>query len=266
VNKKLKSKFFSVLSLRKYNRIYKFHKGTGRVKAFQRVLDNIIEIDVFDLSRPGILTGEIKTDGYTNFNYMPYWPAYTSVTKEMIRQAHNYYISAVMYANRNRKSIFLDLGSGPGKNVILAAESGKFSHSFGVDIEKDLVVLGNENLFKLRKIKRSLKDAHISIFEGNAEEQSFIDEIDSILAKSKLNPKDTTLFVYNKNSYGPAVLSKSLSIIESKFDSIFYLYQNPVQQKILFEHGYELFASDAKPNNAHKNYKYSLFLKHTFRN
>jgi len=263
---KKKFKFFSVLSPKKYIRIYNFHKGTGRIQAARRVLNNFIEIDIFDLSRPGILTGEIKTEGYTNVNYMPYWPAYTSVTKEIIRQSHNYYISAVMYANRNRKSIFLDLGSGPGKNVILAAESGKFSHCFGVDIEKDLVTLGNENLAKLGKFKPGLNKTYTSIFEGNAEEYSFINEIDTMLFKSNLNSRDVTLFVYNKNSYGPIVLSKSLSIIESKFDSIFYLYQNPVQQKILVEHGYELFASDAKPNNAHKNYKYSLFLKHNFRN
>jgi len=246
-------------------RIYKFHKGTGRIMAVRRVLDNFLEIDIFDLSRPGILTGEIKTDGYTNFNYMPYWPAYTSVTKEMIRQSHNYYISAVMYADRNRKSIFLDLGSGPGKNVILAAESGKFSHCFGVDIEKDLVSLGKLNILKLKKRKKILDTTYISIFEGNAEKNSFIDEIETVLSKSQIKSSEVTLFLYNKNSYGPLVLSKSISIIESKFNSIVYLYQNPVQQKILFEHGYELFGSDAKPNNSHKNFKYSLFLKHNFK-
>ena len=265
MKKLFKFKLFSILSLGKYRRIYKFHKGTGRLQAARRMLDNLVEIDVFDATRPGVLTGEIKTAGYTNFNYMPYWPAYTSVTKEMIRQAHNYYISAVMYANRNRKSIFLDLGSGPGKNVILAAESGKFSHCFGVDIESDLVALGKENLTRLRRIKPGLRTTFMSIFKGNAEENSFIEEITSEIVKSGLNSNDVTLFVYNKNSYGPEVLKKSLSIIESKFDSVFYLYQNPVQQKVLIEEGYELFASDAKPNNAHKNFKYSLFLKHNFR-
>lgn len=252
------------MSLRKYRRIYKFHRGTGKIQAARRVFDNLVEIDIFDAARPGVLTGEIKTEGYTNYNYMPYWPAYTSVTKEMIRQSHNYYISAVMYANRSRKSIFLDLGSGPGKNVILAAESGKFSHCFGVDIESDLVSLGNDNLTKLKRIKPEVRSTFISIFEGNAEENAFIEEIASELKKSELRTSDVTLFVYNKNSYGPEVLRKSLSIIESKFDSIFYLYQNPVQQKVLFEKGYELFASDAKPNNAHKNFKYSLFIKHNF--
>ena len=73
--------------------------------------------------------------------------------------------------------------------------------------------------------------------------------------------KNTTLFIFNKNSYTGEVIQKTLEIAERYFSNIFYLYQNPVANEILYKKDYKLVISDSKSSAVHKNYKYNIFLK-----
>jgi hypothetical protein len=244
----------------KYLRIYKYHKGTGRIAALKRVFDTFLEIDLFDLARPGVTTSKIKTEPLAKIEYMPYWPAYSSVVKEMLRMAHDSYVSAIKYSDVGRKTVFIDLGCGAGKTVFQAVESNRFDLSLGVEIDSELVELAQKNL---KKVVKSLSATN-TILEGNAEDFSWIEKIEEIIKSRWLGVENSsiTIFLFNKNSYGPNVLANSLKIIESKFKSVVYLYQNPTHANVLIEQGYIQYCEDSESNNQHKNHKYKIFLKH----
>jgi hypothetical protein len=152
------------------------------------------------------------------------------------------------------------LGCGAGKTVIQAIESGRFDLSLGVEIDSELVELAQKNLKKVVKPQF----VATTILEGNAEDFSWIEKIKEILKSNwpKLEDSSITIFLFNKNSYGPNVLTNSLKIIESKFKSVVYLYQNPTHANVLIEQGYFQYCEDSESNNQHKNHKYKIFMKH----
>jgi hypothetical protein len=94
---------------------------------------------------------------------------------------------------------------------------------------------------------------------GNAESSDYLNKMVGALKERGVDPEATTLFVFNKNSYGAEVLRNSLSILREHFSSIMYLYQNPVHHKVLEKCGFERVLADGVSNVAHKNYKYSIF-------
>ena len=216
----------------------------------RRVFDTIVQVDAFDWVN-GTKTAEYKTDGYTNKQYMFYAPAYTSVVQEMLRMSFNYYTSAIKYTDYARKEVFLDLGCGAGKVVLMANNSGYFDHSFGVELDEELAKLSKSN---------TIKASNSSIIVGNAESPDYLNKMVEALRSREIDPEATTLFVFNKNSYGAEVLENSLGILRQHFSSIVYLYQNPVHHKVLEKCGFERVLSDGAGNIAHKNYKYSIFI------
>jgi len=240
--------------------IYRFHSPHGKREALSRVKSILKELDLFDFRR-SVNTRTIKVVSLDKDTYMPYWPAFTSVVREMLMFSHNYYISAIRYSDLNRKIIFVDFGAGLAKTSIIAAETGKFDISGGVEIDDELVQEGLRNLEIMRK-KRNLKNTFL--LKGNVESGSDIAELMKTIKVSGIDTKKSTIFIFNKNSYGPEVLEKSLVLVEGYFDSIVYLYQNPIHHYVLTQMGYVEFGQDAKSSIEHKNYKYKLFFKHNY--
>ena len=238
----------------KYFRIYNFHKSWGHKEAIRRVAAIFKEIDLFDL-RYRINTRTIRVKPYQNPNYMPYWPVFTSVAREMIRQSYNFYLSGIRYSDYERKCVFIDLGSGAGKTPIMAAKTKKFDLSVGIELDPQLHARFQNNVNTLDF------NLLISCTLGNVESPDTINEFALKLQNRGFTKSNTTLFLFNKNSYSESVLENSLKLLENHFTSMIYLYQNPVHHETLLSNGFKEFGRDSQPNNSHKNYKYVLYYK-----
>ena len=247
--------------LKKYLAIYRFHSAYGVREGISRVWSIFRELDLYDLRR-GINTRTIKVVALEKSTYMPYWPAFSSVVSEMIKFSHNYYISAIRYSDLDRKAIFVDFGAGLGKTPLMAAETGKFSVSGGIEIDSELVDVSKVNLQRMT-CKISGTGTFFSL--GNVEKARDISNLVTEIESFGINTFESTIFIFNKNSYGPDVLRNSLNLIEKYFDSIIYLYQNPIHHYVLADMGYIEFGNDSKLSTEHKNYKYRLFLKHNYK-
>jgi len=246
----------SVVKMKKYLTIYKHHGGG--LRGLKRAIDTFKEVDLFDISHRGINTRTIKTEGYQNNQYMWYAPVYSSVSLEMIRISLDYFASAIRYTDFDRKIVFVDLGCGSGKTIVQAHETKLFNYSGGVELDSYLKDLCDKNLSKLF----SKNNSGIFTILGNVEESDWALRIKEMLKKNGIAPEKTTIFIFNKNSYAAPVLERSLKVAEQIFNSVIYLYQNPIHHKTLLQNNYECFLEDSMPNNAHKNYKYKCYLKH----
>lgn len=173
--------------------------------------------------------------------------------------SHNYYISSIKYSNHDRKAIFIDFGAGLFKTPIIASEIGKFALVGGLEIDPELVEGATRNIDKISGIETSFIIKH-----GNVEDQKDVRGLVEEIRVHGIDPKEATIFIFNKNSYGPTTLEKSLENIEEFFDSIVYLYQNPVHGDVLLHRGFTQFGEDDQKSTAHKNYKYNLYFKHKF--
>jgi hypothetical protein len=244
--------------LNKYLSIYRYHSSFGRIEALKRMYSIFSELDRFDF-KYGFNTRQIKVKSLAKKTYMPYWPVFTSVVVEMIKFGFNYYISAIRYSDLERKTVFVDFGAGLGKSTLVAAMTGQFAVSSGVEIDDELVQLAQTNLSN-----KKLHGSKSFITQGNVESEEDIRAFVTKLVELGVNPADSTLFIFNKNSYGPEVLANSLKLIEQHFSSIVYLYQNPIHGYVLLDLGYIEFGQDDKKSTAHKNYKYRLFFKHRY--
>ena len=252
-----KQKIFS-----KYRNIYKFHRPYGRIEATRRAIAIFKELDVFDLVR-GINTRTIKVIELSKPTYMPYWPAFTSVVREMIMFSHNFYISAIRYSDLERKVIFADFGAGLCKTPIIAAETKKFDVCSGIEIDEELVETARNNL-RISENRGNGAALNSFVICGNVESQVSLEKFVNYIKSIGINPREATLFIFNKNSYGPDVLRNSLLIVQKYFSSIVYLYQNPIHGKVLLDLDFIEFGQDDKQNTAHKNYKYKLYFKHNY--
>ncbi len=246
--------------IRKYISIYRYHSSFGRIEAVKRMYSIFSELDRFDY-RYGFNTRQIKVASLAKKTYMPYWPVFSSVALEMIKFSYNYYISAIRYSDLDRKTVFVDFGAGLGKSTLVAALTGNFNICSGIEIDEELVELAQKNL-----ANRHIANLNTFIQTGNVEHQSDIENFVERLANFGIRAEDTTLFIFNKNSYGPEVLENSLRLIENHFHSIVYLYQNPIHSYVLHNRKYIEFGQDDKKSTAHKNYKYRLFFKHNYMN
>jgi len=246
--------------LKKYLSIYKFHSAYGRREGLKRVWSIFRELDLYDFRRR-VNTRTIKVEALEKSTYMPYWPAFTSVVSEMLKFSYNYYVSAIRYSDLDRKTIFVDFGAGLGKTSLMASETGKFSVVGGIEIDSELVDESNNNL---RVKSQKFHKENIFFALGNVENKSDIKNLVKKIEKNGINTFDSTLFIFNKNSYGPDVLRNSLILIEKYFSSIVYMYQNPIHHYVLSDLGFIEFGTDSKSPSAHKNYKYRLFFKHQY--
>ncbi len=169
----------------------------------------------------------------------------------------DYYNSAIRYTDFDRKTVFVDLGCGAGKTIIQACETQRFDFAGGVELLLDLKILCDHNLTTMSA--RMTKSFSIL---GNCEESDWALTVTDLLAAAGISPTEVTIFIFNKNSYDASVLNASLKIIEKFFDSVIYLYQNPIHHHVLLSNNYTVFADDSKSNNTHKNYKYKCYVNH----
>lgn len=239
----------------KYFRIYRFHSFRSKRFAFRMMLNVFLEIDMFDFKRK-VETRNIRKINLGSNDYMWYSPVYTSVAREMIAIAKDFYNSALKYNEENDKTVFIDLGGGLGKPSLLAREANAFSRIISVDIDEKLVNKAKSNFESRRKYQT------IESLLVNVEDKKNMRALFGLL--STAIGRNYTLFVFNKNSYGPQVLKHSLRFIDEFGPrKIIYLYQNPVHVSTLTSFKYEEFARDAQPSSAHKNFKYRLYWKAT---
>lgn len=240
----------------KYRAIYRFHRPFGLWEALSRMRSIFFELDVFDFKHK-TNTRTVKYTVFSNTNYMHYVPAFTSVVKEMLMFSYNHYISSIKYSDHNRKAIFVDFGAGLFKTPIIAGELGKFALVGGIEIDPELVEVATINISRI-----SFRDTPCLVKVGNVEVEADIDSLVSEISRHGIRPLESTIFVFNKNSYGRPTLVKSLENIEKHFVSIVYLYQNPIHGDVLLKRGYLQFGQDDRRSTAHKNYKYNLYFKH----
>ena len=244
------------MNARDYKNIFNYH-GRG-LYAWRRIIETFKELHLFDLRR-SVNTTEIKTDGYSDPRYMIYMPVYTSVCNEMIRKSVEWYTAAIRYTNENLIPIFVDLGAGSGKTVILANESKFFEMCVGVELQEELSKRSKENLpNRTNNTKRKeILGTNVLHLNANVESDNWVKEI--LKSISEERHSDIVLFAFNKNSYDDSVVCKTLKIIKKNFQHSMYLYQNPVHHSSIIENGYAEVQRDAAPNNAHKNLKYVIY-------
>ncbi len=140
-----------------------------------------------------------------------------------------------------------------GKPAILAYETNKFDYVFSIDIDPDLVSECRNNFIKINK-----QGNRLQAFVANVEDSTLQILFNKIT--ELIGVEEYTLFVFNKDSYGPTVLKNSLKTLrKSGPKHQIYMYQNPLHDDVLLNEKFSLFAKDEFPSNKHKNYKYKLF-------
>jgi hypothetical protein len=244
------------LTIKDYLNIFTYH-GSG-LYALGRVFDTFKEWHWFDLKR-NVNTTEIKADSYEDSRYMIYMPVYTSVCFEMIRKSFEWYTSGIRYSNPNLIPIFVDLGAGSGKTIIIANETKFFQLCVGVELKEVLSKRSQKNLPPplMEMSQKQISTASVLHIHANVEGDYWVDHILSHIPEDR--HRDIVLFAFNHNSYDGDVVTKTLNIINRKFDNSLYLYQNPIHQRAVLSSGFEEIQRDAAPNNAHKNFKYIIY-------
>jgi len=237
----------------KYKNIYKFHAKRSRLFGLRMVFTILIQIDIFDFVRK-VDTRTIKKPQMNSSEYMWYSPVYTTVAKEMIWFSIDFYNSAIKYSATQDKPVFMDLGGGLGKPSLIALESQFFSKIINLEIDKDLAD-GAKTNFNSRK-KCGIAESIIA----NVEDKKAISQL--LRSIEREFDSSYTLFVFNKNSYGPNVLKKTLELlVQYGPKHILFLYQNPVHSNVLKTFSFRVFGEDSRPSNSHKNFKYCLYWK-----
>lgn len=211
------------------------------------------QIDLFDIIR-GVNTRKIKKPKMTSKSYMWYSPVYTSVAKEMIAIAVDFYNSAIKYSVENDNTVFLDLGGGSGKPSLLACESKAFSRVINVEINEELSRIASENFTK-KRIYNNAESVTANV-ENFQQMKGILNKLSSGFGE------EYTLFIFNKNSYDYQVLENTLILIDKYGPkNSLYLYQNPVHARTLTYCNYLEVQRDSYASNSHKNFKYSIWWK-----
>ncbi|MCC9624034.1 hypothetical protein LPB41_20330 [Thalassospira sp. MA62] len=230
-----------------YYNVFKYH-GKG-IYALGRLLNTFTQVHLFDLKRRTD-TATIKTTGYTDNRYMIYMPVYTSVCVEMIRKSFEWYTSGIKYSNNKLIPVFVDLGAGAGKAVIVANESKFFTLCAGVELDKELSERSEQNI---------PQGGNVLHIHANVESDGWVDELLNTIPDEQR--RNVVLFAFNKNSYDAQVVKKTIEIIKERFENAIYLYQNPMHHHVVLDSGFMEIQRDAQPNNAHKNFKYIIYRK-----
>jgi predicted RNA methylase len=118
--------------------------------------------------------------------------------------------------------IFVDLGSGKGAALVLAAKQG-YGRLVGVELDGDLVEAARRNLRSLRRRRPDLAD-RIELVRQDAREYAW-------------PPTPTVAYLFNP--FGERTLRTVLARLEASLRSsprpVFVVYLNPVQRHVLDE-------------------------------
>lgn len=131
---------------------------------------------------------------------------------------------------KTKNFAFVDIGCGKGRPVFVA-ESFGYENLTGIDLDKELISVANENL-KSYLLKRA--SSNIQFIEINALEYNYINQ-------------PTVYFLFNP--FNETVLKKVISkIISSSTCETWFVYMNPLFLDP-FKHQKIEFVSELKTNN-----------------
>ena len=239
------------MNVKDYLNIYKFHGGG--FNGFKHLINNFFEIHLFDIIN-NTDTARIRMDLYEGNKFMGYQPVYTTVFKQMINQA----LVSCKMQNRGKAEnnilIFIDLGAGAGKTMILACKSKKFDLCVAVELNECLIERSKKNLLRSKINRNNTPYAHLN---ENVSNKNWIKNLKSMEKMKEGN--QCTLFVFNKNSYDANTVEQSLRILKEINADIIYLYQNPVHHECVINEQFDVIGSDKLPAIAHKNWKYKIY-------
>lgn len=199
---------------------------------FVRVFRVVSQVWLFDWLRPGILTGFQTRSPSLENNYMWYSPVETKVAQDMISFAREFAVSWAQYSEKNSDIVFVDLGVGSGKASLIALEVG-FSFAAGVDVDENLVELSGRNASRLKRLKKNVGESRF--FVGDVSSREVLRQVRDEVANS-VDGEPIYVF-FNKNSYGRPIVRKSLENLTSLLGRFIYIYNNPVHEAELVQHG-----------------------------
>ncbi len=191
------------------------------------------QVWLYDLVRPGVRTDfQTKSDSLSE-NFMWYSPVETTTARQIISFAREWIKSYFEYSSTDFVAIFVDLGAGAGKANLIALELG-FPVSVAMEIDEELVALAKMNFCVLDKSRRPHGFGHC--VHGDVTNPSDLQRLKNE-AEGLIVGRPMWVF-FNKNSYGEMALEKSVEALSDIFKDYVYLYQNPVHERILIEHGF----------------------------
>ncbi len=123
------------------------------------------------------------------------------------------------------KFTFVDLGSGKGRALILAAQLG-FSELIGVEFSEHLAKIAQKNLAKLDM-------RNVSILVQDAVEYTF---------------PEKPLVVFMFNPFGPDILRKVLQNLQRHKGPLYLVYCNPLEEEEIQNAGFLLPIKTGKPH------------------
>ena len=222
--------------------IIKFH---GLIKGSRRVLNEIVENELFDLFNGCYTTKPVMIKDYHNNNnfdkikHKHYQPTYYSPLKKILLNIRN--------SQKNQSATFIDLGTGFGKPVFIFNKffDNANNFAFGLDLESNYEPTFKKNM---RKFK-----SNSSFLYGKVEEFDY----QNLFIKNNLLNNGGMLIIHNKNSFDKEITKKSLDkfvSISSKFKSVFYIYSNPE-----FLDCFDDFKLISSVTGWHKNFNINLY-------
>ena len=200
------------------------------VSGLRRLKDVIKEIWIFDWKRPGVRTGFQQINSELEADYMWYSPTETSVCFSILKFTKDWVRSYFEYSSQNTPVVFVDFGAGAGKTNLIAIELG-YTLSIAFEIDSQLVKVADNNFSVPRYSK--IHQKRIQSFTGDVTNINHVKELRKLIQSLIPESRHFLLVAYNKNSYGPRALEKSILALDQEFGTYVYLYQNPVHKKVL---------------------------------
>jgi SAM-dependent methyltransferase len=160
-------------------------------------------------TRTRVFTGSLGVTGPVADHARPYEASDTTVLPRLLPQLHIRY----------RDYVFVDLGSGKGQAVFLAAEF-PFKRAIGVELSPALHAIARENCGTFRSARQACHC--IELICGDAAEFTFPNE---------------PLVIYIFNSFDDVVLSQVLSRLIASIDAhprdVVMIYHNPQHREVV---------------------------------
>ncbi len=238
-----------------YYNILKYH---GPIRGLRRILDQITQLDLYDL-RYGtnfaeILSGDDFYAHVTQTNQaaiMHYQPVYTAAIRQPLKYlTDNYPILSAPSA------CFMDLGCGRGKSLHVAGSTHQHLTLLGVDISQMLLMDAAINLGWKDSIPPCGEQVFTTSLRGHSAQARLVcSDVNDVNYNDLLAPYDVVV-AFNKNSFGRKTTQNTAKKIRraSAGKSLYYIYSNPVLE--------EVFANDTcifVMRGWHKNWNTKVF-------
>tara|TARA_Y100000768_G_scaffold385972_1_gene373294 strand:+ start:193 stop:837 length:645 start_codon:yes stop_codon:yes gene_type:complete len=192
------------------NKIISSYLQILKKRGIKSFLNELVDNHFFDLFNN--VETQIRV-GKSNNSYHYYAPIYNSVIKESFSSISDH-----------KKLIFIDVGCGKGKAVLLALDFN-FKKIIGVEINKNLSKICNENI---KNYKFSKNKKNISIINKNALDYKVTDE--------------NVFFFFDPFSENilNIFLKKIISSIKKRKRVIYIIYANPPKKNLILKNNFKI--------------------------